>query len=60
MTCMLKYLSFIVAAIILFGIIFPSGYLVDLICCTYPAWPELCEMYKLEYHNLAKQLLPNK
>lgn len=60
MTCMLKYLSFIVAAFLLFVIIFPAGYLVDLICGTYPAWSDFIEMYKLEYHNLAKQLLPNK
>ena len=54
---MLKYLKFWLAAVILFGIIFPSGYLVDLICGTYPTWPEFMEMYKLEYQNLVKQLL---
>ena len=53
----LKYLKFWLAAVILFGIIFPSGYLVDLICGTYPTWPEFMEMYKLEYQNLVKQLL---
>lgn len=54
----LSYIKFIIAAILLFGFIFPSGYLVDLICGTYPTWPEFMEMYKLEYHNLVKQLLP--
>ena len=54
---MLKYLKFWLAVVLLFGIIFPSGYLVDLICGTYPAWPEFMEMYKLEYQNLVKQLL---
>lgn len=58
MKSILKYLKFIIAAILLFGFIFPSGYLVDLICGTYPTWPEFMEMYKLEYHNLVKQLLP--
>ena len=54
---MLKYLKFWLAAVFLFGIIFPSGYLVDLICGTYPTWPDFMEMYKLEYQNLVKQLL---
>lgn len=38
MKAMLKYLKFWLAAVLLFGIVFPSGYLVDLICGTYPAW----------------------
>ena len=57
MKAMLKYLKFWLAVVLLFVIIFPSGYLVDLICGTYPAWPDFMEMYKLEYQNLVKQLL---
>lgn len=57
MKAMLKYLKFIVAFVLLFVIVFPATYLVDLICGTYPLWPEFIEMYKLEYQHLVKQLL---
>lgn len=56
MKLMLKYLKFWLAAVFLFGIIFPSGYLVDLICGTYPIWPELVEMCKVQYNHLKEML----
>ena len=51
------YLKFIIAFVLLFIIVFPATYLVDLIYGTYPLWPEFIEMYKLEYQHLVKQFL---
>ena len=53
----IMYLKFIIAFVLLFIIVFPATYLVDLICGTYPLWPEFIEMYKLEYQHLVKQFL---